>query len=80
VLLVEDVVDTGRTAARLMELLRGREPASLKLCALLDKPSRREMTVNIDYVGFSVVDTFVVGYGLDHAGLWRNLPYVGVPE
>jgi hypoxanthine phosphoribosyltransferase len=80
VLLVEDVVDTGRTAARLMELLRGREPASLKLCALLDKPSRREVTVNIDYVGFSVDDTFVVGYGLDHAGLWRNLPYVGVPE
>lgn len=78
VLLVEDIVDTGRTAARLLELLRGCEPASLRLCALLDKPSRREVAVNVDYGGFSVDDVFVVGYGLDHAGLWRNLPYVGV--
>jgi hypoxanthine phosphoribosyltransferase len=78
VLLVEDIVDTGRTATRLLELLRGHEPASLKLCALLDKPSRREVPVSVDYGGFSVDDVFVVGYGLDHAGAWRNLPYVAV--
>ncbi|HEX2613673.1 MAG TPA: hypoxanthine phosphoribosyltransferase [Fibrobacteria bacterium] len=78
VLLVEDIVDTGRTAARLLELLRGHEPASLKLCALLDKPSRREVEVTLDYKGFEIADEFVVGYGLDLAGVWRNLPYVGV--
>jgi hypoxanthine phosphoribosyltransferase len=80
VLLVEDIVDTGRTAARLLDLLRGHEPANLKLCALLDKPSRREVVVTIDYPGFTIEDRFVVGYGLDHAGLHRNLPYVGVAE
>jgi hypoxanthine phosphoribosyltransferase len=80
VLLVEDIVDTGRTAARLLELLRARKPASLKVCALLDKPSRRVVPVEIDYRGFEIEDVFVVGYGLDHAGLYRNLPYVGVTE
>ncbi len=80
VLLVDDIIDTGRTARRLLDILRAHEPASLKLCALLDKPSRREVEVNVDYAGFSVDDVFVVGYGLDHAGRWRNLPYVGVGE
>jgi hypoxanthine phosphoribosyltransferase len=80
VLLVEDIVDTGRTASRLLDLLRARHPASLKVCALLDKPSRRVVPVEIDYRGFEIGDRFVVGYGLDHAGLWRNLPYVGVAD
>jgi hypoxanthine phosphoribosyltransferase len=80
VLLVEDIVDTGATAARLLDLLRAHEPASLKLCTLLDKPSRREAPVTIDYTGLAIEDVFVVGYGLDHAGLHRNLPYVGVFE
>lgn len=78
VLLVEDIVDTGRTAAKLLDLLKAHGPASLRLCALLDKPSRREVPVAIDYKGFEIDDVFVVGYGLDHAGRWRNLPYVGV--
>jgi hypoxanthine phosphoribosyltransferase len=77
---VEDVVDTGHTLARLLGLLRLREPRSLELCALLDKPDRREVAVSIDYLGFSIPDRFVVGYGLDHAERWRNLPYVGIVD
>jgi hypoxanthine phosphoribosyltransferase len=77
---VEDIVDTGRTAAALLERLRGLGPASLALCALLDKPSRRVVQVCPDYVGFSIDDHFVVGYGLDHDGLHRNLPAVHVME
>jgi hypoxanthine phosphoribosyltransferase len=80
VLVVEDVVDTGHTLARLLGLLRLREPRSLELCALLDKPDRREVAVSIDYLGFSIPDRFVVGYGLDHAERWRNLPYVGIVD
>jgi hypoxanthine phosphoribosyltransferase len=80
VLLVEDIVDTGHTVATLLALLRHRRPRSLRLCALLDKPSRREVEVPIDYLGFTIPDRFVVGYGLDHAERWRNLPYVGVVE
>jgi hypoxanthine phosphoribosyltransferase len=80
VLLVEDIVDTGRTAARLLELLEAHEPASLKLCALLDKPSRREVEVPVEYTGFPIDDVFVVGYGLDHAGLHRNQPFIGAVE
>lgn len=76
VLLVEDIVDTGRTLAYLLKLLEQRSPATLKTCTLLDKPSRREVDVAPDYVGFEVPDRFVVGYGLDHAGLYRNLPYI----
>ncbi len=78
VLLVEDIVDTGRTLHTLLAILRLRRPRSLKLCALLDKPARREVDVAIDYLGFSIEDRFVVGYGLDYAERWRNLPYVGV--
>jgi hypoxanthine phosphoribosyltransferase len=80
ILLVEDIVDTGRTAARLLELLEAHEPASLRLCALLDKPSRREIEVPVEYTGFPIDDVFLVGYGLDHAGLHRNQPFIGVVE
>lgn len=80
VLLVEDIVDTGYTLSTLLALLRLRRPRSLKLCTLLDKPDRREVEVPVDYVGFTIPDRFVVGYGLDHAERWRNLPYVGVVD
>lgn len=78
VLVVEDIVDTGRTLAYLLRNLQTRQPRSLRVCTLLDKPSRRAVPVTLDYVGFAVPDRFVVGYGLDHAGLHRNLPYVAV--
>lgn len=80
VILVEDIVDSGRTSSRLVEVLRAHRPASLKVCALLDKPSRRVTPVAVDYTGFVIDDVFVVGYGLDLGGLWRNLPYVGVAD
>ena len=73
VLVVEDIVDTGRTFAYLLDLLHSRNPASLRTCVLLDKPSRRETAVEVDYCGFSIPDAFVVGYGLDYAGMWRHL-------
>lgn len=79
-LLVEDIVDTGRTLAGMKELLLEREPASLKICTLLDKPERREIAVDADYVGFQIPDEFVVGYGLDYAQRYRNLPYIGILE
>lgn len=79
-LLVEDIIDTGRTSARLLEVLQAHKPASLKLAALLFKPSRQVVHVPIDYLGFTIEDKFVVGYGLDHAGLHRNLPYLGILE
>ncbi len=78
VLLVEDIVDSGLTVAHLLKLLRTREPASLKVCALLHKPARAKIEVPIDYLGFSIEDRFVVGYGLDHAELYRNLPFIGL--
>lgn len=78
VVLVEDVIDSGVTMHRLLELLKFRKPASLKLCALLSKPSRRKMDVNIDYCGWEIPDEFVVGYGLDYAEKYRNLPYIGI--
>lgn len=78
VLLVEDIVDSGVTMSRLMEELAGREPASIKLCALLSKPSRRQAEVRLDYCGFEVPDEFLVGYGLDYAEKYRNLPMVGI--
>ncbi len=73
VIVVEDIVDTGHTAAFLLQMLKKREPATVALCALLDKPSRREVPVEINYRGFEVPDRFLVGYGLDHAGKGRNL-------
>ncbi len=78
VLLVEDIIDSGVTMSQLMEVLQQREPASLKLCALLSKPSRRQIDVKIDYCGFEIPDEFVVGYGLDYAEKYRNLPVIGV--
>ncbi len=78
VLLVEDIVDTGLTLSYLREQLLARAPASVKVCALLHKPARSVKPVPIDYLGFTVEDVFVVGYGLDHAERHRNLPYVGV--
>ena len=80
VIVVEDIVDTGRTVEALLERLRGLDPASLALCALLDKPSRRVVPVQPDYTGFSIDDHFVVGYGLDCDGLHRNLPAIHVME
>jgi hypoxanthine phosphoribosyltransferase len=80
VIVVEDIIDTGRTLSHLMELLRNRNPKSLALCALLDKPDRRVVDVDVKYVGFQVPDLFVVGYGLDYDQKYRNLPYIGVVE
>ena len=80
VLIVEDIVDTGLTIAHLIELFRTRHPASLKVCALLHKPARTKMEVPIHYLGFTIEDRFVVGYGLDWAERYRNLPYIGVVE
>lgn len=77
VLLVEDIVDTGHTLATVLAMLRLRRPRSLKLCTLLDKPDRREVEVPIDYIGFSIENRFVVGYGLDYDEKYRHLPYVG---
>jgi hypoxanthine phosphoribosyltransferase len=78
VLVVEDIVDTGKTLAYLVENLKARQPASLRVCALLDKPERRQVPIVVDYVGFEIADKFVVGYGLDFAEGYRNLPFVGV--
>lgn len=80
VLLVEDIVDTGLTLAYIRRTLEARRPAGLKVCALLDKRARRLVEVTLDYVGFSVEDVFVVGYGFDYDGLYRNLPYVAALE
>lgn len=78
VLVVEDIIDSGRTLACLLELLKERKPSSIKLCTLLNKPERREVGVDIDYNGFTIPDAFVVGYGLDYDQKYRNLPYIGV--
>jgi hypoxanthine phosphoribosyltransferase len=80
VLIVEDIVDTGLTIAHLLDLFRTRKPASVKVCALLHKPARRRIDVPIDYLGFTIEDKFVVGYGLDWAQRYRNLPFIGVVE
>ncbi len=80
VLLIEDIVDTGLTMAHLVELLWTRGPASVRICALLHKPARARVAVAIDYLGFTIEDRFVVGYGLDLDDRYRNLPYVGVVD
>jgi hypoxanthine phosphoribosyltransferase len=77
VLVVEDIVDTGHTLSRVLEILRTRRPARLEACALLDKPSRREVDVKAKWVGFEIPDRFVVGYGIDYAQRNRNLPHIG---
>ena len=80
VLIVEDIIDSGNTLYYLMDVLRQRKPASLRLCTLLDKPDRRVKDVHVDWIGFEIPDEFVVGYGLDYAQKYRNLPYIGVVE
>ncbi len=80
VLIVEDIIDSGRTLSYLMDILQKRNPASLRLCTLLDKPERRVAQVNVDYTCFNIPDEFVVGYGLDYAQKYRNLPFIGVVE
>ena len=79
-LVVEDIIDSGRTLYYLLDVLRKRQPNSMKLCTLLDKPDRRVRDVKVDYVGFEIPDEFVVGYGLDYAQKYRNLPYIGIVE
>ena len=78
--MVEDIIDTGRTLSLLLENLRARRPKCLKLCTLLDKPERRVVEVPVDYNGFQIPNEFVVGYGMDYAQRYRNLPYIGVVE
>lgn len=78
ILLVEDIVDTGLTLNYILSLLKERRPKSLKVCAFLDKPERRVVPVKIDYLGFKIPNEFVVGYGLDYNGQFRNLPFIGV--
>ena len=78
ILIVEDILDSGVTLSHLLSLLKTRNVASIRICTLLDKPERRRVPVNVDYRGFVIPDEFVVGYGLDYADLYRNLPYVGV--
>ena len=79
-LIVEDIIDSGNTLYYLMDVLQRRKPASLRLCTLLDKPERRVKDVKVDYVGFEIPDKFIVGYGLDYAQKYRNLPYIGIVE
>ena len=80
VLVVEDIIDSGRTLSYLLDILGRRNPKSLKLCTLLDKPDRRVVEVDVDYVGFEIPDEFVVGYGLDYDQKYRDLPYIGYVE
>jgi len=76
VILVEDIIDSGRTVSYLVRNMQTRHPRSLRICALLDKVERREVDVDLDYVGFVIPNVFIIGYGMDHAGLYRNLPYL----
>lgn len=78
VIVVEDIIDSGLTLNKVLEILKIREPKSLKLAAFLNKPTRREIEVKVDYIGYNIPDEFVVGYGLDYAQMYRNLPYVGI--
>lgn len=80
VIVVEDIIDSGVTLNYLLEMLRNRRPASLTLCTMLDKPSRRKVEVKVDYTGFEIPDEFVVGYGLDYDQMYRNLPFIGKIE
>ena len=80
VLVIEDIIDSGRTLSYLLENLKTRNQKTLRLCTLLDKPDRRVVDVNVDYVGFVIPDEFVVGYGLDYDQKYRNLPYIGFVE
>ena len=77
-IIVEDILDSGNTLFYLLDVLRARKPASIRICTLMDKPERRAKPIKADYVGFTIPDAFIVGYGLDYAEKYRNLPYVGV--
>lgn len=77
VLIVEDIIDSGNTLNRVKEILSLREPASIAICTLLDKPSRREVDVPVEWIGYSIEDKFVIGYGIDYAQRYRHLPYIG---
>lgn len=77
VLIIEDIIDSGNTLSKVRDILNLREPASLAICTLLDKPSRREVAVPVEFIGFSIPDEFVVGYGIDYAQHYRHLPYIG---
>lgn len=77
VLLIEDIVDTGKTLVKLKEMISKKDPKSIEVCALLDKPSRRDINITVDYTGFTIDDLFVVGYGLDYMQKYRNLPFIG---
>lgn len=80
VIVVEDIIDSGNTLSKLIPMLKDRNPASIKVTTLLDKPDRREVDMNVDYVGFEIEDKFVVGYGLDYYQSYRDLPYIGIVE
>ena len=80
VLIVEDIIDSGKTLDHLIPILRSRKPADIKLCTLLSKPDRREVDISVDYIGFEIPDAFIVGYGLDYAQKYRNLPYIATIE
>ncbi|MDY2736289.1 hypoxanthine phosphoribosyltransferase [Intestinibacter sp.] len=80
VLIVEDIIDSGLTLSNLTRELKVREPKDLKICTLLDKPQRRKVDIPVDYVGFVIEDKFIVGYGIDYAEKYRNLPYIGIVE
>ena len=80
VLIVEDIIDSGKTLDHLLPILSSRRPADIRLCTLLNKPGRREVDITVDYVGFDIPDAFVVGYGLDYAQRHRNLPYIGIVQ
>ncbi|TYP58734.1 hypoxanthine phosphoribosyltransferase [Thermosediminibacter litoriperuensis] len=78
ILIVEDIIDSGLTLSYLYSMLKSRKPASIKICTLLDKPSRRKVDIKVDYLGFEIPDFFVVGYGLDYNEKYRNLPFIGI--
>lgn len=80
VLIVEDIIDSGRTLSYLVQILKERKPESIKICTLLDKPDRRIVSVPVDYVGFTIQDFFVIGYGLDYQQYYRNIPYIAIVE
>ena len=80
VLIAEDIIDSGKTLSYLIPVLKKRNPKSIEICTLLSKPERREVEVDVKYTGFSIPDEFVVGYGLDYAQKYRNLPYIGIVE
>ncbi len=80
VLLIDDIVDTGRTVLYARELLHGKKVAKILTCALVNKPNRREVVIDLDFVGFTVPDVFIVGYGIDYAGQYRHLPFIGIIE